>query len=190
MVAREIIFIGSSVCVGSGAVDNRGWSALLSEHLESNGWHTSNCAIGGQTTTDILLRLDRDVIQHHPEICIVGLGLANEGLAKTYDISSARIVQGIFEHNLKMIVTALQTSGIRTMLGGVYPNNHYTEFQYKVLKETDEAMATWGIPVFRWLTALDDGNGHFREGLYHDAGHPNDHGYRVMYEQIPDTFIL
>ena len=137
MATKAIIFIGSSVCVGSGAANNRGWSTLLAERLEAEGWRTSNCAIGGQTTADILLRLDRDVMQHHPEICIVGLGLANEGLATACDHSSARIIQGIFEHNLKMIVKALQAAGIQVILGGVYPNNHYTEFQYKVLKETD-----------------------------------------------------
>ena len=185
-MAKELIFIGSSVCVGSGATDDRGWSALLAERLAGQGWHSTNCSIGGQTTTDILLRLDRDVIQHHPDMCIVGLGLANEGLPATTDLVSARIIQGIFEHNLKKIVEALQGAQIQVMLGGVYPNNNYTDLHYEILKETHMNMTAWDVPVFRWLHALDNGNGHFGEGLYYDAGHPNDQGYRVMYEQIPE----
>ena len=185
-MSKKLIFIGSSVCVGSGASNNRGWSTLLAERLEKQGWYSTNCSIGGQTTTDILLRLERDVIVHCPDMCIVGLGLANEGLPLTADIPSARIVQGIFEHNLKKIAGALQKAGIRVMLGGLYPNNKYNDFQYEILKESDNNMASWGIPVFRWLPALDDGHGHFQEGMYHDAGHPNDYGYRVMYSQIPD----
>ena len=185
-MAKELIFIGSSVCVGSGARDDRGWSTLLAERLKEKGWASVNCSVGGQATTDILLRLDRDVIQHHPDLCIVGLGLANEGLPEANDELSAKIVQGVFEHNLKKIVEALQAAGIRVMLGGVYPNNRYTELQYEILKETDRNMSAWDVPIFRWLPALDDGKGHFREGLYHDAGHPNDRGYRVMYGQIPE----
>ena len=184
-MSKELIFIGSSVCLGSGASGSRGWSAMLAERLSSQGWHTSNRSEGGQTTADILLRLERDVIRRRPDICIVGLGLANEGLPDAADTLSARIIQGIFESNLKSIAEALQMAGIRTMLGGVYPNNRYRDFHYEILKETDERIASWDIPVFRWLTALDDGAGRFREGLFHDAGHPNDFGYKVMYEQIP-----
>ena len=185
-MSKKLIFIGSSVCVGSGANNNHGWSTLLAERLEKRGWSSSNCSIGGQTTTDILLRLERDVIDQHPDMCIVGLGLANEGLPIAVDILSAKIIQGIFEHNLKKIVEALQKAGLRVMLGGVYPNNNYKDFLYDILKETDCNMASWSIPVFRWLSALDDGHGHFQEGMYYDAGHPNDYGYQVMYSQIPD----
>ena len=185
-MGKRLIFIGSSVCVGSGASGNRGWSTLLAERLEKQGWVSRNCAIGGQTTTDILLRLDRDVIQYHPDMCIVGLGLANEGLPATDDSFSARIVQGVFEHNLKKIVEALQKANIRVMLGGVYPHNRYKDFQYEILKETDSNMALWSAPVFRWLPALDDGKGHFKEEMYFDAGHPNDIGYLTMYDQIPE----
>lgn len=185
-MAGELIFIGSSVCVGSGAADDRGWSAMLGERLEKQGWSVSNCSVGGQTTADILLRLERDVISRHPDVCIVGLGLANEGLPLTENEPAARIVQGVFLSNLKSIVKALEQAGIRPVLGGVYPNNRYNGFQYGILRETDAEMRHWGLPVLVWLPQLDDGNGHFREGLYHDAGHPNDNGYRVMYEQTLD----
>ena len=183
---KELIFIGSSVCAGTGATDDRGWSAMLGERLEKQGWRVSNRSIGGQTTADILLRLERDVISKHPAVCVVGLGLANEGLPLTQDEQAARIVQGIFLSNLKSILGALRKAGIRPVLGGVYPNNRYNGFQYAVLRETDAAMQRWGVPVLAWLPRLDDGKGHFREGLYRDTGHPNDDGYRVMYEQTLD----
>ncbi len=185
-MGKKLIFIGSSVCAGVGAENNRGWSALLADRLAAQGWQTGNCAIGGQTTADILLRLDRDVIQHRPDVCAVGLGLANEGLPRARDALSARVAQGIFESNLKKIVQALENAGIRPMLGGLYPNNEYRPFQYEILLETEAHMAAWGVPVFHWLSTLDDGRGHFRQGLYHDPWHPNERGYEAMYRQIPE----
>ena len=52
---------------------------------------------------------------------------------------------------------------------------------YDLLRETDERMGHWDVPVFHWLEDIEDGRGHFREGLYADAGHPNDAGYQAMY---------
>ena len=185
----KIIFIGSSVCVGTGAHNDRGWSTLLAERLMSQGHEVSNCSIGGQKTSDILLRLERDVINHAPDICIVGLGLANEGLPKTGDELDARIIQGVFLSNLAAIVNALRRCGIRPVIGGVYPNNKYTPMHYGILKETQNILNTWDVKVFDWLNALDDGCGHFKDGLDHDAGHPNDAGYKVMYDCIPEKLF-
>lgn len=177
----KLIFIGSSVCFGYGAQDHHGWSFYLGKDYEAQGWQVSNCSIGGQTTTDILLRLERDVIVHHPEVCIVGLGLANEGLPSAENNTDGRVIQGIFEHNLLSIKNALQQAGISVLLGGVYPNNRYNAMHYDLLRETDERMGHWDVPVFHWLEDIEDGRGHFREGYYADAGHPNDEGYRAMY---------
>lgn len=144
----KIIFIGSSVCVGSGATNDRGWSTLLAERLRAEGHSVSNCSIGGQKTSDILLRLERDVIGHHPDVCIVGLGIANEGLPRTADEISARMIQGVFLSNLKAIVNALRKAGIAPVLGGVYPNNDYTPLHYRILLDTRARMNTWDEPVF------------------------------------------
>ena len=116
-----IIFIGSSVCVGSGATNDRGWSTLLGERLQREGHCVSNCSIGGQNTADILLRLERDVINHHPDVCIVGLGIANEGLSRTKTEAEARVIEGIFLSNLRAIVRVLRKAGITPVLGGVTP---------------------------------------------------------------------
>ena len=185
----NIIFIGSSVCVGSGATNDRGWSTLLGERLQREGHSVYNCSIGGQNTADILLRLERDVINHHPDVCIVGLGIANEGLSRTKTEAEARVIEGIFLSNLRAIVRALRKAGITPVLGGVYPNNDYTPMHYKILLDTRTQMNTWDVPVFDWLPALDDGNGHFKQTLYHDGWHPNDEGYRVMYECVPEQIF-
>ncbi|MBO2517871.1 MAG: hypothetical protein CW338_11495 [Clostridiales bacterium] len=186
---KSVIFIGSSVCLGTGATNDRGWSTLWGEKLMAEGWTVSNCSIGGQTTADILLRLERDVITKHPDVCVVGLGLANEGLPGAKTETEGRIIQGIFESNLQKIREALERAGIRVILGGVYPNNNYGPMQYALLRETFRRMETRGVPVLQWLDALEDGQGHFREGLYADAGHPNDAGYRVMAQCIPGGLL-
>ena len=104
---KTAIFIGSSVCQGCGATNERGWSAMAAERMARNGWTTSNCAIGGQNTADILLRLERDVIakmkatqktgkQHFIIIIAEGVGhaqdLANEIQSRTGIDSRATVL--------------------------------------------------------------------------------------------------
>lgn len=179
---KTAIFIGSSVCVGSGATNNRGWSKMVAERMERNGWTTSNCAIGGQTTADILLRLQRDVINRKPAVCFVGLGLSNEGLSRT---DNPAVPCGIFLGNLRKIAQALQDAGILPIIGGVYPNNDYTEEQYKWVRFVYDEMDKWDVPVLQWLDGIEDGKGHYPPGWEHDAWHPNDIGYAYYYESIP-----
>ena len=186
---KTVIFIGSSVCKGTGATELYGWSRMLDARLTAEGWTCEHTSIGGQDTGDILLRLGRDVIDRHPDCCIVGLGLANEGLKKTQTPEEAECVRAVFDANMRKIISALQKADIAVACGGVYPNNRYNGFQYETLKKEEALSASWGVPVFSWLSALDDGQGHFREGLYHDAGHPSDEGYRVMYECIPEKIF-
>lgn len=182
---KKAIFIGSSVSLGIGSTDSaKGWRSHITALLEENGWEVSDCSIGGQTTADILLRLQKDVIDKGPDVCFVGLGLANEGMAGTAASVDGEIVRGIFESNMAKIVRALKSAGIFPVVGGVYPNNRYQPFHYEILKESNAALKTAydgeGSLYLDWLSAIDDGNGRFKEGIYHDAGHPNDRGYEMM----------
>jgi len=184
---KKCIFIGSSVCVGTGAADDRGWSRMLADRLNAEGISTENLSIGGQTTTDILQRLDADVISRRPAYCVIGLGIANEGLPKTATPDEAEECRAAFDSNMKRIISALKKAGIKVAAGGVYPNNKYNDFQYAALLKEEKASEKWGVPVFDWLSSVEDGSGHWKEGLFSDAGHPSDEGYKAMYSAIPDT---
>lgn len=181
---KTAIFIGSSVCVGAGATNNRGWSAMTAERMQRNKWRTSNCAIGGQTTADILLRLDKDVLAHRPAVCFVGLGLSNEGLSSA---ANPAVPCGIFLSNLMRIARALEAQGILPIIGGVYPNDEYTGEQSRWLHAVHDEMNHWSYPVLQWLHGIEDGNGHYVSGWTSDPVHPNDIGYENLYAAIPNS---
>lgn len=182
---RTAIFIGSSVCEGCGATPGKGWAALAAQRLARNGWTSFNCAIGGQTTADILLRLERDVIAHRPAVCFVGLGLSNEGLPGAKDPA---VPCGIYLSNLKKIVEALQGAGVFPIVGGVYPNDDYTMEESRYLHRVRDEMDLWDVPVLQWLDGLEEGkSGHYPAGWTADPWHPNDIGHAKYYEQIPQS---
>ena len=179
---KRAIFIGSNVCVGAGATDLRGWSTLVAERMERNGWSTHNCAIGGQKTSDILLRLERDVIEKAPAVCFVGLGLSNEGLTGT---ERPEEPCAVYLSNLRAIVEKLKMAGIYPVIGGIYPNDEMGPRQYACALAVYARMNAWEELVLQWMPGLDDGQGHYRPGLASDALHPNDAGYAAFYSRIP-----
>ncbi len=36
--------------------------------------------------------------------------------------------------------------------------------------------------VIDFMSAVEDGQGHWKPGLYADEGHPNDEGHKIMFE--------
>ena len=184
---KTAIFIGSSVCEGCGATNNRGWTAMTAERMERNGW-TTGAPIDLPTreaVDETGLGYYEDKICKNtdkPAVCFVGLGLSNEGLATAPDPA---VPCGIFLNNLKKIVQALKDAGIFPIVGGVYPNNDYTLMQYAWERRVYDEMDTWDVPVLQWLDGLEDGYGHYPKGWENDPWHPNDEGYKHYYEQIP-----
>ncbi|MCQ2449335.1 MAG: SGNH/GDSL hydrolase family protein [Clostridia bacterium] len=185
---KKVIIIGSSVCYGDGT-PNHGWSRLLQERLETKGYEVSNCSVPGNRAADILMRLQRDVIDQKPDYCIVGLGLPNDGFALAVTPEEQLETRTVFEYNVKYIVRMLHEKGIRVILGGLYPNNNYTPEHAVGLEQTEANMKTWGVPVLSWLDALSDGHGHYKDGLTYDGAHPTKEGHRLMYECIPENII-
>ena len=52
-----------------------------------------------------------------------------------------------------------------------------------------QEMETWGVPVLDFLSATDNGRGHWKKGIYQDAMHPNEKGHRLMFEAIDLTLF-
>lgn len=180
---KTAIFIGSSVCQGCGATNERGWSAMAAERMARNGWTTSNCAIGGQNTADILLRLERDVIAHAPAVCFVGLGLSNEGLAAA---ENPAVPCGIFLNNLGKIVEALEGARHLPHRGRRLPQQRLHPGKERVAPPRPRRDGYLGRA--RAAVAGRPGgrqDGHYPAGWENDPWHPNDTGYAHFYEQIP-----
>ena len=47
----------------------------------------------------------------------------------------------------------------------------------------------WNVPSINLLGAADDGAGHWAPGYWYDALHPNDRGYTVMGDTVPDRWF-
>lgn len=180
----KIVVIGSSVALGCNAWLLQGWVWLLEQALQQKyGHRLVNVSESGANVSRTITRFGSVVTPEQPDVVIIALSLANEGLAFCPP-HERRAIQRRFESGLQQLVNMTRKLGALPILAGVYPNNNYSPEHYWLLQETNNRMLNWGVPVLNWLGVLDNGQGHWREGISFDPGHPNTIGHRLMYEAI------
>lgn len=68
------------------------------------GLETVNAGVPGQTTSEAILRMQADVLDHHPDICIIEFGM-NDHMAM--DINVHKVEPATFKMNLIMMINRL-----------------------------------------------------------------------------------
>lgn len=184
---------GSSVAQGlnaGGGLTNgsylNGYAGRLTLALGAQGWAVTNTSIPGNATADALARFDTDVVPSSPRVVLIGLSLANEGLATSADPAGTC---ERFRTNLLAIVQKCRDHGLTPVTGLVYANNDYTATHYGYVKQMNLTLNAWNLPSVNFLGALEDGTGHWSSGYAFDALHPNAVGYQELYYAIvPSLF--
>jgi lysophospholipase L1-like esterase len=179
--SKKVVVFGSSVAFGTGATSNQGWAYMLGQALTSQGWTYTNASVGGNNTVDLINRFYTDLVPLQPDVVIIGLSLANEGILGT----NKQAIFNQYINNMYKLVDMCRQQGFKVIVTGTYPNNSYTSVEYNYIKQADKFLQTSQIPYINFLGAIDDGTGKWRTGMFADDGHPNDVGHTALYRAIP-----
>jgi lysophospholipase L1-like esterase len=145
-----------------------------------------NRGIGGQTTSQMLVRFRQDVIDLQPKTIVV--------LAGTNDIAgnSGPITNEDIEANLASIADLARAHGIRAIFSSILPVNNYTpesqEFFASRPRERILALNAWlkaycaknDLTYLDYFSAMADSKGLLQRDLANDGLHPNKAGFAVM----------
>lgn len=162
-----IIAFGDSLTAGTGSTNGNDYPAVLGRRL---GIEVLNRGVPGETSTDALLRLDRDVLQEDPRIVIVCLG-GNDGLQRVPIDTTLR--------NLSTIIRSIQGRGALVILAGVRSAT-FTDQYHKPFRQLARETGCVFVP-----NILDDILG--RPSRTSDQIHPNDAGYAIIAERIANA---
>ena len=141
-----------------------------------------NRGIGGQTTSQMLLRFRADVVNLHPKV-VVFLGGTNDIAGNTGDVSIDMIEDNIFS-----MIELAQSNDISVILCSVLPVFDYTwspgkEPAEKII-ELNNALKfyaeTHDITFLDFHTPMKDERNGLRLELGEDGVHPNVAGYLIM----------
>lgn len=169
--SHRVVFMGDSITERWGTGDPR----LFTHDVIDRG-------ISGQTTPQMVLRFQADVIDLHPSVVHI--------LAGTNDIAGNTGPTSLdaIENNIKTMVELARANHIRVILASLTPAAHYPWRPSVAPIETIKALNSWiktyagkeGLVYVDYFTPLDDGHRGFKARFTVDGVHPNPAGYAVM----------
>ena len=141
-----------------------------------------NRGMSGQTTGQMLLRFQQDVIALQPRV-VFFLGGTNDVAGN----NGPETLQEI-QDNIRSMLMLAKANGITMVLASQLP---VTQFPWNPAcrpKEKLLALSAWerataereGLPYADLYAALSDGSGNFREGLSEEGAHPNERAYQTI----------
>ena len=206
-----LVALGDSVTAGLGInpvmigndVYHEQFRRDLIAAYSKRGFSTINAGIGGDTTRGALVRLQSDVLDHHPDLVVVCYGLNDCGAGargeETFRRNLAEIVARIEERAAVILLTP-NMMATRDHVG-VDPNykKHIHEF---VRQQTDGTLDRY-VDIIREVAAaapvpLADGYAEWKRRqaagedttswLVNGFNHPDARGHRILADVLWKTF--
>jgi lysophospholipase L1-like esterase len=149
-----------------------------------------NRGISGQTSPQMLLRFQQDVVNLHPA-AFVFLGGSNDIAG-----NSGPIPLEDTEANIKSMAEIAQANGIKVILASQMPTTDYPWNQGIHPAPALLALSAWekefaaahGYAYVDYYSALVGPDGNFRPGLSEDGVHPTAKGYEAMAPVVEKVF--
>lgn len=173
----DVVFMGNSI--------TEGWVKSHPEFFSENNY--TGRGISGQTSSQMLLRFQNDVVALKPKLVIINAG--------TNDIAQNTGVydQDFTFNNIKAMADIAQSNRIKVIIASVLPaaafpwRKEITDVAQKVdalnsrLKQYAQKNK---LPFIDYNAAMRDEKGGLREGLSKDGIHPTLSGYTIMEPMI------
>ena len=178
----SVVFYGNSI--------TQIWYELRPEFFTSHEF--VGRGIGGQTTSELLVRMRQDVIDLHPSTVVIMCG--TNDIARNNGLIS-------LEHTLGNIISMCelaQANGIRPILCSPLPARSFywnpaitdAPTQILALNKLIHAYADRAQILFvDYYSAMVDTDGGLKAGLSDDEVHPNHAGYQIMEPIILSALI-
>jgi len=201
---KGIVAFGDSITFGRGVVPSTGWAKRLKEHFESKNLHNAlyNLGIPGDSSENLLNRFETEAkarIQYHfPDdkyIILIAIGTNDSrGLGSPENIQTS---PEDYKNNVKEIVKLAKKHTKYIVLIGLSPvdeslmpfedtyfNNQTIEKFNNILQEIAKNNNLPYCDVYNKFIKQKD-----YSKLLFDGVHPNDEGYKVMYDIIKKFLI-
>ena len=141
-----------------------------------------NRGISGQTTPQMLVRFEQDVVRLHPAVVVI--------LAGTNDVAgnTGPETPEMIEDNFRAMTDVARRNGIRVVLASITPAARYPwrpgVESVAEIRELNgwlrQFCAEQRLVYLDYYSAMSDGTGAMKPGLSSDGVHPTEAGYAVM----------
>lgn len=170
----RVVFLGDSITDAWGRLSETG-SFFPTKHYINRG-------ISGQTTPQMLVRFEQDVVHLHPAVVVI--------LAGTNDVAgnTGPSTPAMIEDNYTAMTQLAAVNGIKVVLASITPAARYgwrpAVQPIEEIRQLNGWMRTFcatGVCTYLdYYSAMADANGAMLPGYAQDGVHPTAKGYSVM----------
>lgn len=173
---RQVVFMGNSI--------TEGWYNTDSSFFQTH--HFIGRGISGQTTSQMLVRFRKDVLDLHPKAVVILAG-TNDIAGNTGDIALDNIMG-----NLASMAELAKAHGIKVLLCSVTPAFDYPWSKGKdpnvKIPELNKLMQAYArknnVQYVDYFSKLADQRNGLPDSLAKDGVHPTLEGYKIMEEIV------
>ena len=169
----KVVFYGNSI--------TRNWYKMRTDFFLSHGF--VGRGIGGQTSSELLVRFRQDVIDLHPKTVVIMCG--TNDIAQNNGTISLDNTLG----NIISMCELAKANKIRPILCSVLPARSFRWNPYVVnapeqIRALNDKIKEYAlkhhIPYVDYYSAMVDQDGGLKPGLSNDEVHPTEAGYQIM----------
>jgi lysophospholipase L1-like esterase len=170
---KRVVFLGDSITDGWGRSPTT---------VFFPGKPYVNRGISGQTTPQMLVRFQQDVVHLHPAVVVI--------LAGTNDVAgnTGPATEQMIEDNFTSMAEIAKQNGIKVVLASITPAYEYPWKPEVKPVERIRALNKWlqdfcssnGFVYLDYYSSMADAKGAMLPGLSSDGVHPTAKGYAVM----------
>ncbi|MDO4535276.1 MAG: GDSL-type esterase/lipase family protein [Clostridium perfringens] len=186
--SAKIICIGDSLTFGYGVSKSKNWISLLNTNL---GLSIVNKGINGDTSTGVLSRFSKDILNSHCKICIIMCG--------TNDILCNRNIDFIID-NLKIMINDCLSHNIKPIilsppkvLDSLAKKRWDSHINYNKINEN---LAKFNTKL-KWLCSTNNINFISLNNIipkdteyYIDGIHLNEIGNTLIFQELKSIFLI
>lgn len=176
------------VLVGNSITAN--WSNLRPDFFTKSGY--LNRGVGGNSSSQILLRLQHDVLALDPDIVVLNAGINDIGEADGFYSEEFTM------RNFQSIVDICKNRGVTLILSSVLPGSTIRVNRFRQIEQIEEKVSHLNLQIQSLATQnalkyidyhskLKNEDGSFNNKYNFDGIHPNVEGYIVMENLLQET---
>lgn len=164
----KVVALGDSLTFGYGADKSQSYPAILAQ---KTGWNVINMGVNGDTTQNVLERLDQ-VIDKNPKLVLLGIG-GNDVLRRVNPADTRRnltqIIKTLQDKHIAVVLIAQPHLSASALFGKASDNPVYQDVANEL-----------GVPLFEkaWSKILSD------DKLKSDQIHANGAGYAQFADEL------
>jgi lysophospholipase L1-like esterase len=180
--------IGRQLIVLFGDSRIREWTSFAPDGAD---YLSLNRGVGGETTAQLKLRIEEDVIAHSPDIVVIQAGI-NDLTTIGIVPEKGEEIKSQLEQNIQEMISTLLGNGVKVILTTIIPpaepslvrrivwDSSINDAVIEINQTLRETYGSENVLVLDIHKALQDENGEWKEGVNRDTLHITERGYEEM----------